>query len=301
MSNKRKLGKNEVVEESEEDEELVEQIRKKSKPPMTHKEMQIEKLNQDYASLIKVLDKNELEHDDDDLENQVMFALNYFKANFPPQFEQDLPPIIHLHQIYSLISSRTRVDREIDNLRAKKLIILFKFDSSVNNQSETLVCFFADYKDYVMRRDTISSTSNKSLVDMYLNRILVDEATHQLSIEKSHLIFKYKLDEKQISTLVQSGLLALKSATHFWFSIPGFGKFRRQLLESRKSLLDLVRRQSYKEMNVRHFYDYLHISKNKNFKNVNRIGANYLICDLIGNEVLVKIDSPIGLTIKINC
>lgn len=43
----------------------------------------------------------------------------------------------------------------------------------------------------------------------FLNQILSDES-HQFSIDKATLTFKYKLSEAQISTLVQNGLITIK-------------------------------------------------------------------------------------------
>ena len=43
----------------------------------------------------------------------------------------------------------------------------------------------------------------------FLNQILSDES-HQLSIDKTTLVLKYKLSEAQISTLVQNGLITIK-------------------------------------------------------------------------------------------
>ena len=71
-------------------------------------------------------------------------------------------------------------------------------------------------------------------------------------------------------------------------------------MDARKSVIDILKRQKYKELNVMHFFDYLNVTRNKNFKNVNKLGTAYVLCDLIGNEVVTRVDSPIGLTIRLN-
>lgn len=132
MSNKRKL-----------DQETSEQsINKK---PKSHKELIVEKLNSDYKSTIEALMSFETSCE---IDEQVESALNFLKSSFPVDFVEDLPAIIHLHQIYAIVPSRTLVDREIERLRSQGHLVLFKFDSSTlkNSHGETLICFADSYK-----------------------------------------------------------------------------------------------------------------------------------------------------------
>lgn len=273
--------------------ESIEISNKKSK--FSNESAKTSKLEKDYQYLIDLLTDKE-ENFTDSQENQVLNVLEYFKSIFPKELFEDLPPIIHLHQLYSLIKNKTQVDRDVDSLRSENRIILFKFDS--NQESETLICFSEDYNEYIKNQPVLNS-KNKNLVELFLTKILINE-TSQLSISKSSLLIDYRVTDSDISALVQVGLLSIKDPSNFYFSIPGLGKFRRILLESRKSLLDQLRRQKYKEINLRMFFNSLLIQKNKSFRNINRMGAIYVICDLIGSEEVRKIDSPMGIVIKLN-
>lgn len=134
MSSKRKLEHDFGNDESH--------VYKKSR---SNKEQLQDHLKHDCNLLIDAVMKPEAEVED--IEGRVQFALDFLVQSFPIQFEQDLPPLIHLHQIYAIVPSRTQVDRQIENLRSQKLIHLFKFDTAVAGaHAETLICFADKFK-----------------------------------------------------------------------------------------------------------------------------------------------------------
>lgn len=254
-------------------------------------DLEISKLEKDYDKLIELLSENFMA---DNVENPVMYALDFLKSVFPKNIFENLPEIIHLHQLYTLFKNRTQVDLEIDSLRTECKILLFHFESS--NDKEILICFTEKFKEYV-QNEVGENCKNKALIDIFLNKILPE---NRLNIDSEVLIQDYRLTDSDISSLVQVGLLAIKDSSTFWFSIPNLGKFRRILTSTRKSLIDLLRRQKYKEINLKLFFDSLLIKKHKNFKTVNSLGVIYATCDLIGNDSIRIVKSPMGLTIKLN-
>jgi hypothetical protein len=49
-------------------------------------------------------------------------ALLYLKSKFPiEKFEEKLPPVLLVHQIYSIIKCKTTVDREIVSIRPTQI------------------------------------------------------------------------------------------------------------------------------------------------------------------------------------
>lgn len=249
------------------------------------------KLEKDYNKLIELLSENYIA---DHVEKPILYALDYLGDVFPKNLFENLPEIIHLHQLYTLFKNRTQVDLEIDSLRTELKVFLFHFESSTDK--ETLICFTDKFKEYV-QCEVRENCTNKALIDKFLDKILVE---NYLTIDTDTLIQDYRLNDSEISSLVQYGLLSIKDSSTFWFSIPNLGNFRRILTSTRKSLIDLLRRQKYKEINLKLFFDNLLIKKHKNFKTVNRLGVIYVICDLIGKESIRIVKSPMGLTIKIN-
>ena len=254
-------------------------------------DLEVSKLEKDYDKLIELLTENNI---NDNIDNPVMYALEFLKSVFPKNLFENLPEIIHLHQLYTLFKNRTQVDLEIDSLRTECKILLFHFESS--NDKEILICFTDKFKEYV-QNEVKENCKNKALIDKFLDRIL---AENRLNIDSEVLIQDYRLTDNDISSLVQAGLLSIKDSSSFWFSIPNLGKFRRILTSTRKSLIDLLRRQKYKEINLKLFFDSLLIKKHKNFKTINRLGVIYASCDLIGNDSIRIVKSPIGLTIKLS-
>jgi hypothetical protein len=56
-------------------------------------------------------------------------ALIYLKNKFPTEkFEGRLPPVLLLHQIYSIIKCKTSVDREIVRITATFMVFVFVFE-----------------------------------------------------------------------------------------------------------------------------------------------------------------------------
>ena len=69
-------------------------------------------------------------------------ALKLIKSIFPSS-SFNLAPIIHQHQIYSMVENRTRVDREIEDLKNSNLIRLFRCDSMTD---DIAICYTDDFK-----------------------------------------------------------------------------------------------------------------------------------------------------------
>jgi hypothetical protein len=70
------------------------------------------------------LDVSDLSNTPSDIEA----ALLYLKSKFPTEkFEGRLPPVLLVHQIYSIIKCKTSVDREIVGITATFKYIVFVF------------------------------------------------------------------------------------------------------------------------------------------------------------------------------
>lgn len=216
---------------------------------------------------------------------QVRDALEYIKDLFPSKHFADLPPIIYLNQLYSLVRNRTECDREIELLRSNNQIRLFKSDSKEFQGDDVFICFTDDLKRYLetVILPAVSGSSEQSIKN-YLNKILTQ--TNEIFIKKSELKNKFRLTETDVTTLVQLGLFAIKDANDLWFSIPSVGKFRRVSLESRRLVTNLMNRKKYHEMNVEELVK-------RNIKNLSQLGIPYLVLDLIGSSLVKRVDSPL--------
>jgi serine/threonine-protein kinase 19 len=300
MNNKRKLAtENEITESDTSNKKLKStETRNKILTPD-------EKLKEDHRTFITLLtmSSEELESEHEDL---LKFSMDYFLNKFPENKFEHLPNIILLNQIYCLIKNKTEVDRSLEEMRLSGQIIMFKSDddssyminSGTNN--DIYICYFEEFRDYINAHvKSYAKEEEKWLVDVYLEKILANES-NDLSIEKATLMNKYKLSEKDLTGLINLGLFTIKDVGNFWFAIPDIGKFRRVLLECRRSFMNLIRKQKYTEININLFFDKLIVSKNKNFKHVRNIGAIYLISDMLGKETVRKVISPMGVVVKLN-
>ena len=76
-------------------------------------------------------------------------ALEYLLDQFPSDIFPELPKQVFVHQIYSLIQNKTKVDREIESLRKENKIVMFKCDSKSFDDNDIVVCLYESFKDYV--------------------------------------------------------------------------------------------------------------------------------------------------------
>ncbi len=207
-------------------------------------------------------------------------AISYLKTRFNPlnQFN-NLPAIIFQHQVYSMIQNRTQADREIEKLRDLNEIRAFKYDDE-----DVAICFSTELKFFISKQ----IHENKLLIDRFVEKILFE--TKELSINRHDLKNKYNLTEEEVTLIIRSGLLTIKDAQTWWFAIPLIGNFRRQLVEARRSVVNLLRKKKFKEIGVEELYK-------RSSKKISQIGVVYLICDLIGREVIRRIDSPMGFVV----
>jgi serine/threonine-protein kinase 19 len=153
-------------------------------------------------------------------------ALKYLRSIFPQSFDL-LPVVIFQHQIYSLIKNKTLVDREIESLKSKNLIYVFKSESNKFSEDDLSICFVDDYNSYVNRvlldefesiKKIISNFDKdklKCLVEKFSNVILKE--MKELSISQLDLKTKFLLKEPEITALVQTGLLTIKDMSTYWY------------------------------------------------------------------------------------
>ena len=219
-------------------------------------------------------------------------ALAYLCDEFPSDRFPDLPKQIYKHQLYSLVQNKTSVDREIDSLRKDHKIVLFKCDSKTYSENDVVICFYADFKLYVDKLLSTSSTISapapvirKSLISLFIDKILIEESS-PLSMSKLVLVSKYGLSDKDITCLIQFGVLSIKDAAHFWLAMPNVGPFRRGVLEARKLVVDTLKKKKYKEIE----FDEL---DKRNAKNkLHQVGIVYVLHDLLGSETIRRVEVP---------
>lgn len=233
--------------------------------------------------------------------NDIKGALTYFKSIFL-RSHYKLPPIIYQHQIYSLVKNRTSVDREIEYLKNSNKIRLFRCDS---NTDDIAIVYISDFKQHldehlfefekenikqIVTNSKITESEYKKFINKFYDEIL-NEVKDQ-SISQCDLKKIYHLSEKEITILVQTGLLTIKDPSSWWFAIPFVGNFRRDLIECRRNIVNVLRKKKFNEITIEELYK-------RSSKKISKIGVLYIVTDLLGSEVVRKIDSPMGFVVKL--
>jgi len=190
--------------------------------------------------------------------NDVEKGFKYLKNKFPSNIYKELPTIIYVNQLYSLIKSKTNVDRDLETLKTENKIILFPCNTGLFEQSDVCICEKSEFIDYV--KNILKSKENHQgiiniekerimfLTDLFIHKILNDVLT--LSISSSILKDFYQLDDRDLTCLVQLGLLVLKDCDHFWISIPGIAQFKQDLMHARISFKSIIRKKKVFQINL---------------------------------------------------
>lgn len=216
-------------------------------------------------------------------------AIDYLLKFFPKQ-GLSLPPVIYVHQIYSLIKNRTKVDLDLDELRQSNEIKLFKFDC---RSEDTILCksdIFIDYIEKLYLAQNDGKKDNLIIIRKFVDTFL--RKSTELYINKRDLV-SYKFSDSNISVLIQHGLLNIKDSSSWWFSIPNIGSFRRITLDARQIIDSIIRKKRYNELNV----DEL---RARNINKLKIFGLFFHCYDLIGKDAVIRIDSPMGFILKLN-
>lgn len=230
----------------------------------------------------------------------VQEAFQYLRSIFHRSHK--LPPIFYQHQIYSTVENRTRVDREIEELKNSNQLRIFKCDSITE---DIAICYTDDFKKHIreqlldFEKETIKQiiTNSKSsqgefktLIEKFQDQIL--DEIKDLSVSEFDLKSTYHLNEREITVLVQTGLLTIKNSSSWYFAIPFVGNFRRNLIEARRASINILKKKKFNELAIDELY-------RRNNKKINQIGIMYLVADLLGTESVRKVNSPIGFIIQL--
>ncbi|CAF1101921.1 unnamed protein product [Rotaria sp. Silwood1] len=201
-----------------------------------------------------------------------------------------MPPIIFKHQLYSFISNnRTLIDCELQDMFNNNKIRLFHSDFGI------MLMFTNDYHLLIERQLNDNNLSSLSIEKNRLKQRFIQDLLPNnicLSIDKYTLENKFQLNLNDIHLLIQLGLLLPKQCDQYWFSIPNLAPFITCLEKSRRTLLQMLSRRTYKEIPMNEF-------QLRDMKKKCLLGFVYHIHDLIGANLAHIIDTPTGSIVKI--
>ncbi|XP_066498655.1 serine/threonine-protein kinase 19 [Hoplias malabaricus] len=215
----------------------------------------------------------------------VKASLESLMTLFPRKlFNDSLPQIVFKHQLYSLHSDKTLVDKQVNELRDKGELLVFQlgFDSGA-----FALVFHADYRAKVLAgeagRDTLGT------VEKFLDKVL--PVCSDLSFSKDKMLKQFLFTDSEITQLVKSGVLTVRDAGSWWLSIPNSGRFTKYFIQGRKAVLSMVKKSKYNEILKNDLEERRTPSQVK-------MHIKYHIHDIVGAELVECIQTTSGTLLR---
>lgn len=213
--------------------------------------------------------------------------LIYFKNLFPlDKFEHRLPPMVLKHQLYSLNKNRTVVDKELNDLKNRSIIKMFKIGSEFD---EYAIVFTEDYRCHVTRVMAEVAVP-KIVADRFVNTVVT--RCNDVYVNQDTLIKEYNFKDEDITQLLKASVLTVKAVGSWWLAVPNTGMFMKSLLRGRKAILTMIKKSKYKE-----------ILKNdleqRKLPKMCRLGLTYHLQDIIGADLIQSIQTTSGHLLRL--
>ncbi|XP_069558873.1 serine/threonine-protein kinase 19 [Brachyistius frenatus] len=222
---------------------------------------------------------------DGDGPTDVKSTLEYLMTLFPRKlFNDTLPQIVLKHQLYSLHSDKTSVDKEVNRLRERGELLLFQlgFDAEAFG-----LVFASDYKAKVLAGEDGKVT--RATAEKFLDKVV--SFCTDLSFSKDQMLKEFLFTDSEITQLVKSGLLTVRDAGSWWLSIPNSGKFTKYFIQGRKAVLGMVKKSKYSEVLK------AEIEERRTTSHV-KFHMKYHIHDIVGAELVESVPTTSGTLLR---
>ncbi|XP_031586476.1 serine/threonine-protein kinase 19 [Oreochromis aureus] len=212
-------------------------------------------------------------------------SLEYLMTLFPRKlFNDALPQIVLKHQLYSIHSDRTLVDKELNKMRERGDLLMFQlgFDAEAFG-----LVFTSDYKAKVLVGEEGKTT--QTTVERFLEKVVT--VCTDLSFTKDKMLKEFLFTDSEITQLVKSGVLTVRDAGSWWLSIPNSGKFTKYFIKGRKAVLNMVKKSKYGEVLK------AEIEERRTNSQV-KFHMKYHIHDIVGAELVESIPTTSGTLLR---
>lgn len=228
-----------------------------------------------------------------DLPCDSFLAIEALRAQFPLPG----PPLLLKSQVYNILKDRTAVDRELDQLRRQNTIRMFKLlsgkdDYALLPTAEYVSLAYAAKEALLTKK---GETEPDSVFDRFVTRLL--PACYDVSVSKAqlqqYLVLdpKLKLNESDITLLVNAGLLILRGIDTFWFSIPSIGPSLKSCIQGRQEIITRLKRQKWRELLLKDL-------EKKKLRS-SELGVQFHLKDLLGQGTLESLPTTVGNLIRL--
>ncbi|XP_063039607.1 inactive serine/threonine-protein kinase 19-like [Engraulis encrasicolus] len=212
-------------------------------------------------------------------------SLEYLMTLFPRKvFNDSLPRIAMKHQLYSLHSAKTLVDRQLNLLREQGEVVIFQlgFDADAFG-----LVFTSDYKEKTLAG--IAGTECQDTVEKFMNKVL--PSCTDLSFNKEKMLKEFLFTDSEITQLVKCGVLTVRDAGSWWLSVPNAGKFTKYFIQGRKAVLNMVKKAKYGEV-LKNELELRRTTSHVKFP------MKYHIYDIMGAELVESIPTTSGTMLR---
>lgn len=190
-------------------------------------------------------------------------------------------PIVTKAMLYSLITNKTQVDKDLSELRNGNKIMWFSFRSS----STDYLMLFKDYDSVLQKILPDCNISYSKFIDAFKNQSDV------IYFSKIDLKGKFCLSDDAINTLIGHKLLIMNSNSMYEFSIPNSGNFMELLSQGKNRILNVLGNRPSNEILEKELLD----MKLRDCS----LGTKYLLYDLIGNGQVKSVKCGMGNLIRL--
>lgn len=173
-----------------------------------------------------------------DIRSSLQYLMTLFSRKL---FNDTLPPVVLKHQLYSLHTDKTSVDKHVNDLRENGELLMFQ----LGFDSEAFALVFAeDYRAKVLQEEAGRKTLGTA--EKFLDKLI--PGCSDLSFNKDKMLKEFLFSDSEITQLVKSGLLTVRDAGSWWLSIPNSGRFIKYFIKGRKAVLNMVKKSKYSEI-----------------------------------------------------
>ena len=202
---------------------------------------------------------SEYSDDEDDLQalrratqiSDTHAAIRSLLSDFPAEGGLSPFSVVLKHQIYTIVTNRSSVEKELDHLIQEKVVR--RFDSATG-RSECFICLNDDYVKYMTEWSSAEHTKKNPLATLI--QTFCDLALLNKSISITRADLELELGTTDIDDLVRlltsQGFLTIQTqrlnVECYLFSIPLIGRVVKNVLMGRKEILGVLKRKKFREL-----------------------------------------------------
>ncbi|CAD7700987.1 unnamed protein product [Ostreobium quekettii] len=243
---------------------------------------------------------------DADVPCDTLAAILLLKSQFPKFASAHVHPVVLKSQLYSIVTDRTIVDRELDSLRHSHKIRWLRLPFGTD---EYAVVVMEDYHEEIndAKRRHCSTAENEHagrVFDCFKEQIL----SSVVDVKVSHADLLNLLqcwsdstpdqpvEEEQISALLGAGLLTRMTTARlqgYHFAVPSAGHVVASITKGRRELIGLFKKRRNSEIAEKELFSGKYKLKQS------KLGVRFHTRDLVGKGILHQIRSTVGTVYRL--